>query len=321
MSFTSLLDRFSKPAQAVTQPGPILSEDIDNLAEQNSNFFYKTDPKNWYTARPYGFKMNMRDGKRTFIFFLPINPSNIVTTTHFATNVVSTLYGTVEEHSDIRYFDIEIRGSTGFVPMYTRHASGISPAAASDIIKKDFGTPGRASFSALTKVPLGGFFAKTVGAINQIKNKAADLLDGGPKAETGVYTEQTGYFAFHNLYKFLMRHKKDASGADGGVGERKKHPLTFFNYKDNQQYDVVVRNFTLTRSAENPMLYNYAISLRGYNLRGLDDKTSDDLTQRLKDLGLNGVDTSSLLGDIKSVSSSAKAIIGSAVAGINVLGR
>ena len=206
--------------------------------------------------------------------------------------------------------------------MYVRIGS---PAYAADALKTSAypdGTIGRGmSYPAFTKVPLGGFFSKTVGALNQLKNKAADLLDGGAKAETGVYTKQTGYFAFHNLYKFLMRHKKDASGADGSVGFRTAHPLTFFNYKDNNQYDVVIRNFTVTRSAENPMLYNYNITMRGYNLRGIEEKTSDDLTQRLKDLGLSGVDSSSLLGNIKNLSSNAKSIIGSAVAGINVLGR
>jgi hypothetical protein len=72
---------------------------------------------NWYQALPYGFKNVRRDGS-VRIMFLPISPSNIQVVTHYATNIVPTLYGTVEEHSEQRYFDITISGTTGFSPRY-----------------------------------------------------------------------------------------------------------------------------------------------------------------------------------------------------------
>lgn len=309
IGITTLLDRFSAPKPSAPKPQVEASGDTTEV--------YQHIPSNWYSAKPYGFKFNPKGSKSSVIFFLPISPSNLTITTHFATNVIPTLYGTVEEHSDIRYYDIQIQGTTGIAPRYTKAYVGDSAATAASSLKQS----GRANFPIAQGVAAGGFFSKTLGVLSNIKNKAADLLDGGPKAETGVFTEQSGYVAFHNLYKFFHKYKKDVSGSDKAVGARSKHPLTFFNYKDNNQYDVVVRNFTLVRNADNPMLYTYSITLRGYNLKSVGDKVDDDITQRLKDLGLNGVDSSSLLGDIKSVSNTAKAIIGSAVAGINVLGR
>jgi hypothetical protein len=61
--------------------------------------------------------------------------------------------------------------------------------------------------------------------------------------------------------------------------------------------------------------------MRGYNLRTISSQIPDDLSKRFKDLGLDGVKSSSQFGDIKSVSNQAKAIIGSLAGGINILGR
>ncbi len=280
---------------------------------------YSLESQNWYSAKPYGFKASLRDG-RTVVMFLPINPSNLTISTNFATNLIPTLYGTVEEHSEIRYFDITIEGTTGMAPKFVQPYMGgktTEPGNAYSTVRKD----GRSTFAIASTLNAGGFFAKTLGIANQIKNKAADLLDGGVKPKTGINAENSGYVAFHNLYRFLLQYKKDASGTGGSVTKFSRHPLTFFNYKDNNQYDVVVRGFTMRKSADNPMLYNYSIQLRGYNLRSVSDKAGDDLNQRLKDLGLNGVDSSSILGDIKSLSSQAKGIVGSLVGGISVLGR
>lgn len=283
---------------------------------QDMDGIYTLEKQNWYTAKPYGFKMNKKDGS-SFVMFLPISPSNLMISTKFATNMIPTLYGTVEEHSDVRYFDITIEGTTGITPKFVDPGAGQDAATLNDSLQKS----GRSSFAVAEGVALGGFFSKTVGALNQALGKAADLLDGGPKPKSGVSIDQTGYAAFHNLYRFLLQHKKDAAGIGGDTSVRTKHPLTFFNYKDNNEYDVVIRDFTLRRSADNPMLYYYSIQLRGYNVRSVANKINEDLKSRLQKLGLDGVDGSSILGDMKSISSQAKSTFGALVGGINVLGR
>lgn len=278
---------------------------------------YQLKNENWYSAKPYGFRVNTRDNK-SITMFLPINPSNLRITTNFATNLIPTLYGTIEEHSEVRYYDITISGTTGMAPKFVDPISGSDDTAAFNSAAGN----GRLSFAASDSfnISAGGFFQKTVDLINRTLQKATDLYEG-KKPKPGVFSEKSGYVAFHNLYRVLLEYKKDVSGVNGSQ-PRERHPLTFFNYKDNNQYDVVVRSFTLTRSADNPMLYNYEIVLRGYNMQTVGGKgIGDDLAQRQKNLGLDGIDSSSILGDIKSIASQAKSILGSAVSGINILGR
>jgi hypothetical protein len=277
---------------------------------------YKVAPVNWYSAKPYGFKFTDRN-KNTLVMFLPISPSNMTISTNFATNIIPTLYGTVEEHSDIRYYDINIEGTTGFAPKFVEPSTSTAATAAVSNRKT-----GRSSFTVAQGLSLGGFFSKTLGALTAIQTKATDLLTGGPKPHSGIANTDTGYVAFHNLYRFLKIYKQDAAGVNGSSTPRQSHPLTFFNYKDNNEYDCVVRNFQLRRSNSDPQQYMYSIQLRCYNIRTVSgNKIEDNLKTRLHDLGLDGVDGSSILGDIKSLSSGVKGIVGAAVGGINVLGR
>lgn len=306
----------------------------DFINKELDSQFYATEPTNWFKAPPYGFRWQDRFGKQTFMM-LPINPSNLTITTHYATNVVTTLYGTIEEHSEQRYFDIEIVGTTGLSPRYTQ---AYQPGELAQLKGKS--SPGRMSYGDATDGRIGissdiagGFFAKTIGTVNAALNKAQDVINGREdQNRSGVYLNQTGYMAFHRLYKFFLKYKADMVGIDPdspGVidsdprkpGEDNgSHPLMFLNYKDNCKYHCSIQRFTLTKSTENPMLYNYRIILRAYNIEAL-DALKGDAGNRLADFGLDGVKSSSLLTEVKDISNSAKQIFGAALGGINILGR
>jgi hypothetical protein len=309
-------DRLNKPPSSPV-PTKLGGSNADTIGLRGDmDEIYKPEQSNWYSAKPYGFKFYPRGSEIPFTMFLPINPSNLTISTPFATNIVTTLYGTIEEHSDVRYFDISIEGTTGISPQFVEPGHGEDGGT----LYQSLRLSGRSTVSVASSISAGGFFSKTLAAVNAVIGKASDLVNGAPKPKTGVFSEQSGYVAFHNLYRFLLNYKKDAAGVTDET-DRTRHPLTFFNYKDNNQYDVIVRSFSLRRSAENPMLYNYSIQLRGYNLSTIQAPISDSLQNRLAQLGLNGVDSSSLLGDIKSISSQAKGIVGSLVGGLSVLGR
>jgi hypothetical protein len=332
--FSSLSDAFSTPG-ASQKPKTAQNDQIIGSSALNVDNIYKPDPTAWYSAKPYGFKLTKKDGT-SFIMFMPITPSNINVSTNFATNIIPTLYGTVEEHSDVRYYDIVIEGTTGMAPKFVSPSGGVDSTSKAAAANGDPNTaygalqqPGRASFKIASSAALGGLFSSTIANAANILNQAqkamstiSGLFGGNTTApETGLYVNQTGYMAFHNLYRFLLAYKKDAAGVESDQ-QRQSHPLTFFNYKDGVEYDVAVRNFTLKRSAENPMLYYYSITMRGYNIRPNGSQIpTEDLKNRLEDLGLAGVNSSSLLSSIKSVSSNAKAILGSAVNGVNLFGR
>ena len=111
---------------------------------------------------------------------------------------------------------------------------------------------------------------------------------------------------FYNLYKFLLTYKKDASG-ESSTRRRSGHPIKFVNYKDNNEYDVAVQGFQLSRDASNPMLYNYNITLRAYNLREADGTDiQNDITDRAAELGLDDINNDSFFSKMANKARSAK---------------
>lgn len=280
---------------------------------------YKTNPDNgktsfrhnWYKQKPYAIVFTGRK-KLPETFFLPISPSNLNITTHWATNVISTMYGTVEEHSEQRYYDIVISGTTGMAPRYYR-----------PIGYQRLPSDGRVGFPINKPLGgnLGGFFKRTQALINNSLNQAADIF-GEDKPKNGVDLDSTGYIAFHNLYKFLLTYKKDTSGeSSSALRGSGSHPLTFVNYKDNNEYDIAITGFQLTRDASNPMLYNYNLTMRAYNLRNADSLDSNfDIQDRSEALGLNGIETS-LFAKMANKARQAKNAAYSAIAAVKGFGK
>jgi hypothetical protein len=251
---------------------------------------------NWYTARPYGFRFTK--GRSSTSFNLPILPKNINITTQFATNLVNTLYGVVEQHSENKYYDIQIQGTTGFAPQFLEPITdeiGSTPSS------------GRQGFSNSPSV-LGGFLPNVENKINSFANTVKSIgnaITNKSSNQTGIYNDNNGYVAFHNFYRFLLEYKKQTAGASaggssksgiagavtcalsnpvgavtsaisGGGGGDKKASFVFYNYKDMQEYDCAIRSFTLNRSSDNPFLYNYSITIRAYNLRSIAVKQQDE---------------------------------------------
>jgi len=269
---------------------------------------YTAKSQNWYRALPYGFRFNSRDGDK-WTCYLPLAPENIIVSTHFGTNIIPTLYGTIEEHSEQRYYDIVFSGTTGFMPKYHTPFGGTPEKSLGRKSYKD-----DKSNVGIDPQLAGGFFQSSIGALNQGLNTVSKMAENftGVEINSGVTPSASGYMAFHNFYRFLLAYKKDAAGLSSTKKRKKNgHPLTFLNYKDNQQYDCAITKFDLTRSAASPNLYNYKITMRAYNLRDLNDLDEDTgkISERLEDLGLSGVE-GSLFQKMKQTSNGAKGIIG-----------
>jgi hypothetical protein len=252
---------------------------------------YEPISKNWYKQLPYTFAFTNKNNQTTW-FNLPISPSNINITTHFATNVIATMYGTVEEHSEQRYFDITISGTTGMGPKYYREKS--DPLGESDkLADSDKKGAKRLGFEPQSKLfgNLGGFARRSRDLLNKTLESAsgvAGILKPDDAVISGIADDANGYVAFHNFYLFLLKYKKDVASPNIS---RQGHPLQFINYKDNNQYDVSITNFQLTRDQRSPMLYNYNITMRAYNLRNA-DRVLKAAGLSLSDVGLGGVETS-----------------------------
>ena len=276
----------------VTKDGVVQSStkaDLEKVYVTDNNIL-----TNWYRQLPYSFIFTNRRGSSSE-FYLPIAPSNITINTHFATNVISTMYGTVEEHSEQRYYDIVISGTTGMAPRYW------------ELQEDQFGQGGRSGFPIKGLIPggAGGFAKRSQELLNSALNSAGDIF-GSDRPSTGIDLSKTGYIAFHNLYKFLLAYKKDTSG-ESSVRKRKGHPFKFVNYKDNNEYDVAIQHFQLTRDAGNPMLYNYNLVMRAYNLREANGADiENDISDRAAELGLDDINNDSLFSKMANKARSAK---------------
>ena len=231
--------------------------------------------KEWaWWNQGYGFKYQYRGSAHFVYIYLPISPENMTITSQFATNLIPTLTANYEEHSPNRYYDIKISGSTGMVPINTSFATScnvnpninLNPGGRQSMEEK---------FSALKNITGNmaalGFLNNATTEVTDSAKSLFSAKDTSKEYLTGFYINQSGYIAFHNLYRFFVQYKRDASGEAAFGQEKEKsygqlNPLIFFNQKDNNEYSVSVRNFSLTRDKESPMLYFYSIEMRGYSL-------------------------------------------------------
>ena len=72
------------------------------------------------------------------------------------------------------------------------------------------------------------------------------------------------------------------------------------------------------------MLYKYSITLRAYNIRAIGEKSLIEMeteSDRLAMLGLNGIESGSILSIVKAAADVTRAIAGAALGGMNVIGR
>lgn len=291
---------------------------------------YSPIAENWYKSLPYAFVATDASGLKK-IFYLPLNPSNISVVTHFATNVIATVGGTVEEHAPQRYFDISIAGTTGIAPQNVSESTSAGNLAFSvlnAVTGIGLNSTGRQTYTPEPSLGqyTGGFFAKTVGALDNTINAARDVLAGARTHEAGFSAGVSGYMAFHNFYRFLLESKRNLQQGEGGslagrassainsatkgLSDRtgvtsKIQPLKFISYKDNTEYTCAITRFELTRSSDSPMLYNYSIQLKAYKLSSVGDGGQGPAAvDRLAALGLGGKPT--LLSTIKGKANAAK---------------
>jgi hypothetical protein len=303
---------------------PGAPRDITQTDNSDLDSIYTVNYDNWYKTLPYGFQFNPRPESvnlaKTMLIWLPIAPSNLSVTTQMATNIVSTLYGVVEEHSDVKFYNVSISGTTGHAPKYTNvQRLGVSNAPG-------FKSNGRGDLSKTYTdvVNLGGVFNAAQETINNALKKFNDIANK-PKNISGIIPEISGYAAFQNMYRALLLYKKDTAGASGqGAQDRAIHPLQFLNYKDGVKYDCVIQSFRFVKSAANPHEYNYDIQMTCYNLRGVNE-TENETAVDLESLGLSTdfestIESTSKFKELKDKVNSAKGFLDSVASSANIIG-
>ena len=232
---------------------------------------YRIKYENWYKTIPYAFRISPAKTPTATAppqpaFFFPVNPENISINTPFATVVTPTIGGIVQEHSGAVFYNITISGTTGILP-------------AMNLLTGDYRSPNNElrPLGGESLIPsLGGFGQST---INTLNSAISAITGTSSKMVDSKRNRNSGYTAFHMLYKFLwLYHFAKANGSS--------QQLKFMNYKDNNQYDCVVQNFSLNRDKSKPHLYQYNIQLKAWKLNQQDQPIPVS-ARNLSDLGLD----------------------------------
>lgn len=269
-----------------------IDSSLQKPKEEDLSKIYTVQSSLWYKSVPYTFGFTKIGELKTSTIYvpLPINPQNIQISTSFSTNVINSLYGVIEEHSEQRWYDIQISGTTGIAPKYQITESEKSLI---ELVKPE---KTRFSYSEDTNSFFDNSASLFLGSLSEIAQKMTLYYElftnsSSKKIDSGLRDDLTGYKAFHDLYRFFLMYKEEVS--KNNKNDIKIHPLRFYNYKDNVCYDVIPINFTMQKSAESPMLYYYQISLKGYNMREISkDENIYEKEMKEKAFGFGGYDSS-----------------------------
>lgn len=215
------------------------------------------------------FKEEANNNHNFWKYTFPVTPSSLSVSDSYAINLQPTNRGIVEDHSGLRFKQINLSGSFGIWPQ-------------------------RPSLDGEIKGPptiIQSIFGGTIEAAKRIGENASRLgrvLSGGhanaPKAAekpSGNSQYTTGYYQAQMLQQFFERYsqaKKDPAN--------KGWRLVFNMPKQNQSFVVKPENFQLSQNAQRPAEYNYSINLKAW--KRIDIKNlSDDADSPLSALSPN----------------------------------
>lgn len=173
---------------------------------------------------------------------LPITPQQFNITDQFAIVNTPTLRGVLEEHNGVKYKTITMAGTTGVYP-------------ARSLTKDD--SVGPQTSQATIFAGLRNSASNVLGSLNNLRNVISGTKTTPPKPV--IDPKQTGYF--HALYvqQFLEQYalaKKNPAN--------KAWRLILDIPKDNVSYFVTPVSFSLSKSVQKPMEYNYSVQLSAW---------------------------------------------------------
>lgn len=264
---------------------------------------YSIWPESWYKVFPYVFAIETLEGttKRTFRYALPIPPESIVTQLISPSEAVPTLGGVVEEPSATVFWSIQLAGTMGIAP-----SRSDDPGRAQEVdTLKNTASAFRTTISKTGL--LSGMVSSLLKPLDSVNNMAMSFAQNGflsglnsvlqpqlPYSESAVSGKSNGYVEIHNFHRFLifythLNSRKDAFSDDlvKEYGDS-KYGLFFYNYKDNQKFRIVLKNFMVMKTQNSPFLYRYQCQFKGWSLSSADSEPGKGAIDRFK-------------GDLKSV--------------------
>lgn len=273
-------------AAGISLPGS--SSNIYEAAKAAKVFDGKALPwsysgQDWYKVFPYAFVVEA-DKKTKFTYTLPIPPQSLVTKMVPASSATPTVGGVVEETSDNVFWVIQMAGTTGTA--VSRQGVSNTQANRTDVAKEfrkklettgllsgvasnlnllvaKVGNTADAVISGLESGSVAGGIGGVVGAVNNA------LLPQQPYSGSSVSDVTNGFTEMQELHRFLYTY----SHLKGAFAKR--FILKFKNYKTGQEWRVILQDFTIQQSAQNPNLYKYNIQLKAWGVAEIDKAARD----------------------------------------------
>lgn len=238
---------------------PTKSDDayaIPVVEEHFKDKIQRIDQGKWNQVYKYYFRLAKADsqgratvedpkvkGFNKYTQHLHIPPQAISIQTHFASSVVATNRGVLEENNGVTFRTITISGTTGVWP--TKPYQGMKNLSTAS---KLFNTIFPAAVTAIG------------GLVKSVQKTVASFV-GGPADKVAEPGKDSGYYQFWALHNFLVACAEARKGEEGNDLR-----LIFGAPKDNIEYVVTPVQFEMRRDAGSALLYRYQIVLRAWDI-------------------------------------------------------
>ncbi len=251
----------------VLEKAQLDSNDVDDMFPVS---IFGLEPSNWNRLFNYRLIIGQIQSDRSIriltaknkdlIYNLPIGPQNLNISMPFASQTTVLADGILVENNGIPLKQISIQGTTGVLPFrdteQTSYDTSVLSAFAPNISR------------------VANNVKSAVQAINP-----ADMA-AMVRRKQGIF-DNSGYTQFHKLSQFLQYYAFLSKKS-----KNKNLRLILDMVKDNTTYIVTPKNFSLQRSASEPMEYKYSIQLEAWKriILGNNVTTKDNAAFR-KSLG------------------------------------
>ena len=193
-------------------------------------------------------------------FFLPITPQQLTITDAYSINTSATLRGVLEEHSGVRFKNINVRGTFGVWP---GRPSIVNPPGTPSVLQSIFGGTIAAAQNVATQftsivnnLTTGSNAAKPIN-IRPDNTNPKETITSSDDPEYGGFG--TGYYQTTMLSQFLEQYA-EAKRDPANAGWR----LVFDIPKQNQSFVVTPMGFTWDENENKPMEINYNLQLKAW---------------------------------------------------------
>ena len=193
-------------------------------------------------------------------FFLPITPQQLSISDVYSINTSATLRGILEEHSGVRFKNVNIQGTFGVWP---GRKSIVAPPGTPSVLQSIFGGTIAAAenvatqFTSIINAATTGSLASKPTTVRPDTTVPSETISSSSDTEYGGVG--TGYYQTIMLQQFLEQYA-EAKRNPVNAGWR----LVFDIPKQKQSFVVTPVGFTWNENANKPMEINYNLQLKAW---------------------------------------------------------